>query len=1182
MTGGGIMALGQDSLPAAVRAVQQNIELRSLEVEEQRLTERLARRVRDTLYPHWEQSMLLTAVARQEQKARASLLHNEAARFRANLAVEHRELCVLREVAQRSFQPLFGAIEEHTTLDDVRMRYSKTLKAYYNKLLQKMEAREIGLAQDRLRQMRRLRLQGVTAPPLHFPELAEESGRVALEKEERDSRTKLSAEQLMETYSVRQSADKQKCEVEKKKEEKAIAEGPKRMVAGTLPLGMHRFELVQSPAAGCSLWLEWHGHRQQVARIQYDNGVLRCHGIWMPVPPKDRERICGTVATWAAAAKVPHDIPGVLTEAVRVQLPSGVGEGEDERGTEGPAGLLEYAVLYECPKLSSADEEGKLFRRDNTTPTDLAQKLDRIMPLSTRAVLARALPFLDEVGLQCVRAVSREVRSLVEEPRFVAERRFASQATLRRCGVKFEELPAGDFRLGPPASWAREDCGPVTFRGFGDSSAEHTATTTYRQGAGQLVSSEPITVRQWQRIARAFPHVAHLVREEDLLLCNFNLVNPSMARNARLVQRDLVETSVRWFSGRWQPPPRGKADPGMYLELPWETVTKIAAALGATVPTWQEWEVGTRGFEGREFSWAAAKAEETDMGLSRHPFAWPVPNPRFGQRADNGYVELAPTSVAVHAVHRVHEFPKDDSSRALGSLPPPDDTASVYSGTGTVVSPRWAERRGDIYRLYLVKRHTEGKGPDTELPRLLEVKVAPTAESPVLRRLVFDSMDPTARQPEVCAQERMNWLRLADGSGWIRMQGGLYAWKKYVKQLEHHPPPLTPTAGQRRPTLQLPASASRGRLRGVASRMSSAGMMKGRRSRDLGGIVDQLRSARRRESESASIVVSPLGGLKSRRAGQRQVSWFGTKKGGAAVGPIARRLSFPEAGPQQQSPPVSPRSPRGKDGTGPTPLVSPRKSPFSDGASAEPVLRGVARLGKEWNLCCGDCFLMQSGATAFDRVLRSASDLFSVQDINQHVVSLPRDFYATNHRAFSGPPLWCLAPEPKCLPLLERKRILGSDVEAEFETFGVPRSQPGQAGRQIRAKRRMTRVPINVSVVAGQLNSLCVAPVRAAFRLSFAPGGAPQPNPCRPVARSCDKCTREYYWQEECPRCSAVASALRRYTITSEVPDIDDADGTNTSFRGGASASASASLRSSTTASLGSFSSLMASHGLHS
>jgi len=304
--------------------------------------------------------------------------------------------------------------------------------------------------------------------------------------------------------------------------------------------------------------------------------------------------------------------------------------------------------------------------------------------------------------------------------------------------------------------------------------------------------------------------------------------------------------------------------------------------------------------------------------------------------------------------------------------------------------------------------------------------------------------------------------------------------------------------------------------------------------------VDQLRSARSRESQSSfALTVSPIGAAKARKAGQqRQVSWFGGKV--AASSPLlalaGRRLSLPDSS-QQVSPPNSPP----KEVAGPTPVPTPRKlSAFGDSCRPPaPVLRGVARLGKEWNLCCGDCPLVQSGAVAFDHCLRSASDLFSVQDINQHIVSLPRDFYTTNHRAFSGPPLWCLAPEPKCLPVPERRRILETDVEAEFETFGLPRSRQRSIAHAL-PKRRMTRVPMNVPVVAGQINSLCVAPMRAAFRLSFAPGGAPQPNPCRPVARSCDKCTREYYWQEECPRCTAVAGALRRYTIGTEGTDETD------------------------------------------
>ena len=184
----------------------------------------------------------------------------------------------------------------------------------------------------------------------------------------------------------------------------------------------------------------------------------------------------------------------------------------------------------------------------------------------------------------------------------------------------------------------------------------------------------------------------------------------------------------------------------------------------------------------------------------------------------------------------------------------------------------------------------------------------------------------------------------------------------------------------------------------------------------------------------------------------------------------------PPQPPQQETPPPSPPPPS------PPPAV-----PGSGGQQR--WLKGVSCVGKEWNLSDGDCVLAKSRQRVSGGVLRSVADLFSVQDLARHTTPLPEHFLKSNHRAFSGPPAYCLAPNPVLASVEERmKRVLTRVRENEADV-----GHTESTGIQIRLKGRgLCRTMRREGV-----EPCHIAPVRARLRLVFvASEGVPQIHPC--------------------------------------------------------------------------------------
>eukprot|EP01062_Namystynia_karyoxenos_P066615 TRINITY_DN60524_c0_g1_i1.p1 TRINITY_DN60524_c0_g1~~TRINITY_DN60524_c0_g1_i1.p1 ORF type:complete len:1219 (+),score=244.92 TRINITY_DN60524_c0_g1_i1:97-3753(+) len=1162
----------QDSLPAAIRAVMQRKELGELEKLETRLEQRLARRVHDVRYPDWDARVLLRRLVHSELKCRSALLHAEHAQRQVLGVQEYRDDRDTRAAHAAEFASLFAPCQSQARQDAaavLQVGVARVLRKLSNKLLQGIEARNIEVVQDGLRQRRKeiaLR-EGAPYPrPPHFPELAINAQQWMDEKRARDAATRRFAGELMEATRPKDGDDGDSC---------VLQEQPPVLL---VVIGIHHFELVTEKTKSPPVLLHRFGDESEPVkgRLEYDqeNGVLLCNGLHIFIPERIRNETTGKLAAMAEAARIEHELAsGDPEAALAVAKDTDADVEEHPQRSEAPAGLFEYAVLYRCPPVTQREADSGF--EEPMTPAETRLQRQRglhCLRIEMRVAILRATPWVDEVSVQRLRGVSRELRAVVEDSGFVAERRSRVQTLLQRyCGIRWAELPCGEHCLGKPSSWDLNEHGvrvdkAITFRGFGDSTIDYTAPSLHQQDPGVYVSEYPITVRQWRRIARTFPHIAHLVTEADLRLHHYNLIPPAGARNARMIKRDVAEVPGRWFGGRWRAPDdAGTVDGSMPLELPFETAAKIAAALGCSIPTWQEWEVGTRGLEERDFAWGHTPAEEADLDIDRLPFGWAVPNPRRGMCADNGYVELASTAVAVHALHRARGFPKGE----VGQLSPAFDAATMASGSPNlsprhsrasfVVSPCSPSGGGgfECWRLYRIMQQrvsitggtpisddrAEGSALRPPLSQLLEVKVAPTAESPVLRRIGYDPVDGAANRPELMASERQGWLRLADGSGWVRMLGNDHQWRRAaLHQLESGSPeagpvlpaPASPfsrsTLSPRRFSTDLTPRPRTGGPRralgsvGAGPRPSDAAQaarppVRGGRRTSFSPAPDELHprashrfSAGRRVSDTINIT---LPGSVVARLGRRSriVSWNGPR-----LSDTSRRSSLCGSEPGCQSPFF-----------GMQPLWTPRSGDAQ--VPYGPVLRGVMRMGKEWNICKGDCALQRSQKVIWDRALRSASDLFSVQDVCQQAVALPRSFYASNHRAFSGPPLWCVAEEPRVMPIAERRAAIERDVlEGIDETRHPSISSAGSfMGEQVRMKGRGVRMRVNSPAAPGRIESEVIAPTRACFRLALQPGnGLAQLHPCRPLPRRCRHCFKEYFWRDECPHCSGMTEQLRK------------------------------------------------------
>eukprot|EP00667_Euglena_gracilis_P005339 EG_transcript_5373 len=247
--------------------------------------------------------------------------------------------------------------------------------------------------------------------------------------------------------------------------------------------------------------------------------------------------------------------------------------------------------------------------------------------LEARIALLGAFRYLTPVDLArgCAR-VSREFHQMLQDERLGREQLVNMKRRLEAAaGFNFINVPAGTYVLGKPAHIAPERvCDPQS----NNTVAPYFADPSEWATPGDVYLSESlVTVRGWQRLVKALPHLAGLVTEKDLELCRYNIIHPSAGgeRESTVVEKDVPEE-----------------DPA--LELPFERCVTIAKALGLRLPAWQEWEAAVRGPASHLYPWGDEYDPvrvETEVLIH----GWRGPNPNYGKPNRMG---LKDTAVEVH------------------------------------------------------------------------------------------------------------------------------------------------------------------------------------------------------------------------------------------------------------------------------------------------------------------------------------------------------------------------------------------------------------------------------------------------------------------------------------------------------------------------------------------------------
>ena len=178
---------------------------------------------------------------------------------------------------------------------------------------------------------------------------------------------------------------------------------------------------------------------------------------------------------------------------------------------------------------------------------------------------------------------------------------------------------------------------------------------------------------------------------------------------------------------------------------------------------------------------------------------------------------------------------------------------------------------------------------------------------------------------------------------------------------------------------------------------------------------------------------------------------------------------------------------------------------------------------KEWNCPNQECRLAISNTIPHSGILRSASDLFSENDVNVIDVALGEEFYKSNHRAFSNPASYSMVAEPPVGDQQQRRNNLNSSVDENNIT------NSGVVGNAIQVRLRGPSLSRDLCESVDISEQLQPTPVRAGFRLMFAITGE-QLHPCRPHTLQCHRCKKFYYYSEDCPRCRGFKKLLAKYT----------------------------------------------------
>eukprot|EP00668_Euglena_longa_P011955 GGOE01014377.1.p1 GENE.GGOE01014377.1~~GGOE01014377.1.p1 ORF type:complete len:648 (-),score=263.01 GGOE01014377.1:249-2192(-) len=293
-------------------------------------------------------------------------------------------------------------------------------------------------------------------------------------------------------------------------------------------------------------------------------------------------------------------------------------------------GMLVYLTTHSLRPDSAVSTSSRQSASAAPTLTSAHLLADSIhkgrVSLEARIALLGAFRFLTEVDLArgCA-PVSREFHQMLQDERLCRERLTNMKHRLEDVGFHFIKVPAGTYALGkPPHVPPERVCDPQSNNTVAPYFCDQVE---YSLPGDCHLSDGLITVRGWQRLVKAFPHLGGLVTEKDVELCRYNVIHPSAGgeREATVVEKDVQEE-----------------DPA--LELPFDRCTVIARSLGMRLPTWQEWEAAVRGPKSHLYAWGDEYDPvrvETEVMIH----GWRGPNPNYGKPNRMG---LKDTAVEVH------------------------------------------------------------------------------------------------------------------------------------------------------------------------------------------------------------------------------------------------------------------------------------------------------------------------------------------------------------------------------------------------------------------------------------------------------------------------------------------------------------------------------------------------------
>ena len=507
-------------------------------------------------------------------------------------------------------------------------------------------------------------------------------------------------------------------EAEQKKADAAAAAGNGGVrVVATCAVDGVEFELrsdgrleVRRVGAGAAAQLQ---QPRRVQRLRYNasSGKLDAGGGFiLKLPSRRRSAYEQRIQSLAALAGVPYTLTGQKCTAAAAAAAAATAAAAAPTAEDRAEQLLRYAVEYRTARLpGSAD-----LAADDYPPGGGHRCLTSTKHLSSglRLGLAIALTFLPESHVQALKVVNRETFSVIESSAY--RRRTASLEALARCGISFVKLPKGVYTLGmhhtlcktkaitdtPRNAGIPEDRLPARYesRHVSKATAEAAAATASRVTYADLdahadygrpscyavceevcLMEEPLRVREWRRVAEAFPEVAGLVTAEDIDLLRYNLCPPPDAgatRGAELVARDDLGGG-----GGAAAAAAAASVEDCYLELPYRAAAKLAAALAAALPSWQQWEAGVRRFDARPYPWGDS-VTDVAVSLEAMPCTYVVPNANKGRGAGNGYIEMGSHMLEVQRFHRAGIMPRvSEAGGTRPRSPPPPPPQSLAHGS---------------------------------------------------------------------------------------------------------------------------------------------------------------------------------------------------------------------------------------------------------------------------------------------------------------------------------------------------------------------------------------------------------------------------------------------------------------------------------------------------------------------